>query len=60
MEGIAGIQYRGNEWRTDTSLRGHDERGQDAGVPEPLWQDRSTGNEESRQAQYEMMLLPGN
>lgn len=38
---------QGNEWRTDTSLRGRDERGEDAGVPEPLRQDRSTGNEEN-------------
>ncbi len=27
---------QGNEWRTDTSLRGRDERGEDTGVPEPL------------------------
>lgn len=27
---------QGNEWRTDTSFRGRDERGEDAGVPEPL------------------------
>lgn len=38
---------QGNEWHTDTSLRGRDERGEDAGVPEPLRQDRSTGNEEN-------------
>lgn len=38
---------QGNEWRTDTSFRGRDERGEDAGVPEPLRQDRSTGNEEN-------------
>ena len=38
---------QGNEWRTDTSLRGRDERGEDTGVPEPLRQDRSTGNEEN-------------
>ena len=39
---------QGNERRTDTSLRGRDEREQAAGIPEPLRQDRSTGIEENR------------
>lgn len=50
---------QGNEWRTDTSLRGRDERGEDAGVPEPLRQDRSTGNEENGPGTIRMMLLSG-
>ena len=46
MEGIAGIQYREMNGMQIPVLEGVMSE-EDAGVPEPLRQDRSTGNEEN-------------